>query len=270
MDDLILGRDAYVNGEYDDARERLRPLVNIVAPTPRVSAIVTAARRYYAACLYAQRQEDQARAMLEQMLRDDPFARLDPTQYETRFVRFFELLQRDLQPELDTIITERVHTRDQIEARRRANEALMFELVSHESEIERVPRELMFAPFGVGQFANGQRALGVVFLTLETVLTATCLTTFALHQAAYPLNGRFNLDQVSEARYAQGLELTNWISAGLLGAAVIGGVIQANVAWQPLRRRVVVPRPVPHELEGAHLVAGASPDGATVGLRLTF
>ena len=270
MDDLILGRDAYVNGEYDDARERLRPLVNIVAPTPRVSAIVTAARRYYAACLYAQRQEDQARAMIDQMLRDDPLARLDPTQYEARFVRFFDLRLRELQPELDTIITERVHTRDQIEARRRANEALMFELISHESEIERVPRELMFVPFGVGQFANGQRALGIVFLSAEALLTAACLTTFAVHQSVYPANGQFNLDQVTDARLAQGLEIGNWISAGLLGAAVIGGVIQANVAWQPVRRRVVLPRPVPHELEGAHLVAGASPDGATVGVRLTF
>jgi hypothetical protein len=83
-----------------------------------------------------------------------------------------------------------------------------------------VPRELMFVPFGVGQFANGQRGLGAVFLALEAALTVTCATTFALHQSIYPTNGRFGLDDFSQAQLAQGLELTNWISTGLLGAMI--------------------------------------------------
>jgi hypothetical protein len=122
----------------------------------------------------------------------------------------------------------------------------------------------------VGQFANGQRGLGAVFLALEAALTVTCATTFALHQSIYPTNGRFGLDDFSQAQLAQGLELTNWISTGLLGAMIIGGVIQSNVAWQPVRRRTVVPRPVPRELEGIRLGAGASSEGATLTLRLTF
>lgn len=242
----------------------------MVAPTPRVVALVTAARRYYAACLYAQHQEAAAREMLIQMLRDDPLARLDQTQYDPRFTRSFDLLQRELQPELDRMLTERVLAREQAEATRRAHEALMRELISHEAEIERVPRELMWVPFGVGQFANGQRGLGAVFLALEAALTVTCATTFALHQSIYPPGGSFALDDYSQAQLAYSLQLTNWISTGLLGAVIIGGVVQAQIAWQPIRRRTVVPRPVPRELEGARLMAGASSDGATLTLRLTF
>lgn len=146
----------------------------------------------------------------------------------------------------------------------------MRELISHEAEIERVPRELMWVPFGVGQFANGQRGLGAVFLALEAALTVTCATTFALHQSIYPPGGSFALDDYSQAQLAYSLQLTNWISTGLLGAVILGGVIQAQIAWQPVRRRTVVPRPVPRELEGARLMAGASSDGATLTLRLTF
>ncbi len=272
VDDLILGRDAFVNGEYDVARDYLHPLVDIANPSARLAPLVTAARRYDAACLFAQRQEDAARAVLERMLRDDPDARLDQTQYDNRFVRFFNLLLRDLQPELERIRTERVLTRQQAEERRAARESLLRDLLTHEVQVERVPRELTFVPFGVGQFANGQRATGVFFLSAELVFTAACLTTFAWHQSIYPAGGSYNADEFSRAQLAQGLQITNWISAGLLVTTVVAGVVQANVTWQPVRRRVVVPRPMPPELDGVRLMAGTSPDGTGAGatLRLTF
>jgi hypothetical protein len=261
-----------VNGEYAVAIERLRPLVSIEAVGTRGAVLITAARRYYAACLYALRQEAEARATLERMLREDPDARLDQTQYDTRFVRLFELLLREMQPELDRLRTERVLSREQAETRRAAREALMRELLTHATVDDRAPRELMWVPFGVGQIANGQRVVGAVFLVTELVLVASTVATYFAHQAVTPADGTLEgVEEFTQAQTAQALEITNWVSAGLLGAVAIAGIVHANVTWQPERRRIV-PRPMPPEFQGVRIMAGAAPDGtgASVGLRLRF
>ncbi len=276
FDELIAGRDAYINGEIPAAMEHLQRVIGLHAPTSRAVVLVTAARRYYAACLFAQRRVDEARDVLRQMLRDDPDAHIDQSQYDRRFVAFLEELYSAMQPELNQLRRERVLTQQQAEERREAREALMRDLLTHETQVERVPRELTFVPFGAGQFANGQTALGIVFLSVETLLTVTCVTTFAWQQAIRPASGQYYPDEIPQYNVDRALSYTNWASAGVLAAVMISGVIQANVAWQPVRRRTVVPRPMPPELQGARLMVsaspGPSPDGTGLGatLRLTF
>lgn len=237
---------------------------------PREAAIVTTARKYYAAYLYSQRREAEAERLLQDMLRDDPDARLDQTQFDPGFALFFDVLRGRMQGELEQIRTQRVLSREEAEARRVAREELLRRLATSERHAEEVPRALMWIPFGVGQFANGQTALGVVFLSLELALTATCITSYALHQSVYPDNGVFKT--FDEAAYARTLLVTNWAAAGTLLLLSVGGVVQANLAWRPVLRTTTVPRPLPRELEGFRLSMGLSPDGTGVGatLRLTF
>ena len=238
--------------------------------------MVTSARKYYAACLYAQRQEMAAREVLVQMLRDDPDARVDQP-FDSGFVLFFAQVLHDMQPEIERIRTERVLSRRETEARRLAREQLLRSLAATEARVDEVPFYLTLIPFGVGQFANRQTALGVVFAVTEGLLTATCVATFFAHQSIYPdypegVAGRYQREDFATAQLAYGLEWANWISAGLLTATVIAGAIQAGVAWQPTRRTSPMPRPLPPELQNFRLMAGPLGDGSGGGatLRLTF
>ncbi len=49
-----------------------------------------------------------------------------------------------------------------------------------------------FVPFGVGQFANDQEAKGMAFLSGETVLFATAITSFVLFQNEKEPSGAFS------------------------------------------------------------------------------
>jgi hypothetical protein len=272
IDDLLLGRDAYINGEYTQAVERLRPLAELDVSTPRMTAIVTTARKFLAASLFSQQQTQQARTMLSRMLRDDPDARLDQTQFEPQFVRLFDTVLREMQSEIEQVRISRYVTREQTEARRVARERLLYEVLSTESVTQDVPRALMWIPFGVGQFANGQRGLGIFFLTAETVFSAACLTTFVVYQNLYPSAGVFYLDQYTTGETAKAVLVANWASAGLLFTFAVAGVVQANMVWEPVRVGRTVPRPIPAPLEGVHLAVWptVNSSGAGAMLHLTF
>jgi hypothetical protein len=269
----VEARDQFIAGNCSGAQPLLLALIRLDVNNPREAAVVTSARKYYAACLYAQRQEMAAREVLVQMLRDDPDARVDQP-FDSGFVLFFAQVLHDMQPEIERIRTERVLSRRETEARRLAREQLLRSLAATEARVDEVPRFLTFLPYGAAQFANGQTGLGVFFAITEGLLTATCVTTFFLQQSVYPYttSGLYYRDDVNTAELAQGLELTNWIANGLLAATIIAGLIQANVFWQPARRVTPVPRPLPPELQNFRLMAGPLGDGSGGGatLRLTF
>ena len=261
MDDFLTARDAYINGEYAVAARALRVLADRDLPEPRAAPIVTSARKYYAACLFAQGQEPEARAVLSRMLRDDPDARLDQVQFEAGFHRLFDNVLRELQPELEQIRSRRVLERQRVETARAARREVAMRIFTTEQRVVTTPRALTLLPFGVGQFINGQRGLGVFFLITEVTLAATSVVTWVVHTSLYPndplLGPGVFLENSDRGRLSEGMRYTNYGSLIGLGAVVVVGVIQAFVAWQPYRQVGTVPRPLPRELEGVQISLGA-------------
>ncbi len=263
-----------------NALAQFRAFLALDPQKPAEAVLLSAARKYYAACLFALSREAEAREALQQLLRDDPDARLDQSQFDRAFSLLFDQVLREMQPEIERLRTARVLSREQAEARRTAREQLVRRLVTTEVREERVPRYLMWFPFGIGQFATGQNVAGGLFLGAELLLLATTVTTLAWHSQFYPSaqGGTFRGPEESlfqQAQLAQGLEITNWVSASALFLVAVAGVAHANVTYRAVLQRTVVPRPMPQELEGARLVAGVGgvagdPRGATLTLRLTF
>lgn len=271
LETLIEARDQFFAGNCAAAQPTFRAFITrLDVNNPREAALVTTARKYHAACLYAQHNEAEAREVLAQMLRDDPDARVDQP-FDPGFVLFFAQILHEMQGEIERIRTERVLARRDAEARRAAREQLLRTLASTESRVAEVPRSLMWVPFGVGQFANGQTSLGLVFLSAEAVLAATCFATFVAHQLVYPYETagvyRGNFD---DRERAYSLEVANWTATGLLVATIVAGIVQAHIAYQPLRRIMPVPRPLPPELERFRLAGGPTADGAHGGATATF
>lgn len=241
----------------------LQPLADAPAPPPRLAAILPAVRKVYAASLFAARRRADARAQIERLLREDPSARLDPSQYEPAFVRLFEETARALGPELARITSERAIAANQREAQRVAQRRLARELMTTQLRVERAPRWLAFVPFGVGQFANQQPVAGGLFLGFEVAFAAMSAVSLAVHQGLVAPQGTTlqGPENQSRATLTTQMEVLNYASLGLLAATVIAGVIHANVTWVPERTRETR-RPLPRELDGFDV--SVAPNGLTV------
>ena len=252
-----------MNAEYERAVAALQPLADNPSPSPRLAAIMPAVRRVYAAALFAARRTSDARAQIERLLREDPSARLDPSQYEPAFARLFEDTASALRPELDRLVAERVIAATQQAAQRVERRRLARALMTTQLSVERAPRWLAFVPFGVGQFANRQPVAGGLFLGFEVAFAAASAVTLAVHQGLVAPQGTTiqGPENQGRAALATQMEVLNYVSLGLLAATVIAGVIHANVGWVPERVRETR-RPLPRELDGVDV--SVSPSGLTV------
>lgn len=270
LDDFLEGRDAYVSGEYARATRELTELVGRPT-TPALAVVLPAARRYLAASLYADRREADARAMVTEILRENPRTRLDPTQFDAGFVRLFNSVVQSSQSTLDRLITDQAIARRQQEIDRDARRTLAMRLLTEQSTTEIVPRWQAFVPFGVGQFANRQNGLGALFLSLETTFLLGSVATVIVDQAiASPTQPAGSFAQGTDdqrAALATVMRALNWTSVSALAATIIAGVIQANVAYVPARV-VTTPRPLAPVLQGIQI--SSLPGGAALSLGGTF
>jgi hypothetical protein len=196
----------------------------------------------------------------------------------------------------DTLVEELRHSQEerariaQAEAARAAKRARqerdriasLEELASQEIVVERNRRWLATVPFGVGQFQNGDAALGALFLTSETLLAATALTAVSVQLSLYSAaEGGTRLDagqarEINEnLRTAQTIFLAS--SAGFLATAV-AGIVEAHLSFVPekpagVRKRSSEEPPTSRkEPRGgaASFGAGPLPGGAHVGLTGVF
>jgi hypothetical protein len=271
LDDFLGARDAFINGEYPRASRELQDLVNHV-DAGQSAAIRTAARKYLAASLFAERRESDARAVIADLLRDEPRTRLEPGQFELGFARLFESVLRSIEPELDGILLQRAQQRRNDENARDARRALTLDLIGHESRVELVPRSLAFLPFGVGQFNNHQTGLGVVFLALESAFLVTSVVAFGIDQAAQSLTrpaGTWDIGTEDDrASLASTMRVLNWAMLGSFVLTAGIGIWRANADYVPQRIVSRVPRPNPPPRQG--LPISGRPGGAGASLRFTF
>lgn len=229
------------------------------------------ARKYLAASLFAERHEPEARAVIADLLRDDPRARLDAASFEERFVRLFDDVVRSMEPTLDRLLSDRAEARRAEQNARDARRALALDLLGTEARVEVVPRWQTFIPFGVGQFANRQTGLGYTFLTLESVFLLGSVISGIVDlavQSPTQTAGTYELgidDQ--RASIAADMRVLNWTMLSAFVVTTVFGVAQANIAYVP-QRLTHVPRPLPPTLQGIQVSAHPGAMGAS--LRLTF
>ena len=205
---------------------------------------------------YQGKKGEAYRAFLE-MLYLNPDAELDPFYVPPSAVAFFEQVKEEAEPRL---LPLRNLKRADEEARRRAAiaEARERERLEQEEEQRRllrvaptvekrvVQREFWvnLLPFGVGQLQNGDRNLGIVLATSETIAGATSAGSALLIEELRDSSGNFG---ASVFPLAQRLNVAKWIGAGIFYALWIGGAIHAAVNYQSetaMPDRLVTPSPL--------------------------
>jgi hypothetical protein len=257
------GRTAFGRAEYARAIEILHPLLYPEVLLDSEGEVVQARRMLGVAYLFENKPED-ARREFHKLLELRPDYRFDPLLDPQRVVDFFNGVLKDDEAVIAEMERRRLARQKKIEP------PPMRHLPAIVLRYERHSFAVNFVPFGAGQFQNGQRRKGWLFLGAEAVLGAVSVGAFATNLALYGLTphrgckmeqptgiecppAQIDHSQEDTSRTLLGVQL---VSGGLFWAVAIWGVIDAIYYHQ-----TEVPLP-----DGAKVARGP---GSTVP-RLTF
>jgi tetratricopeptide (TPR) repeat protein len=236
-DDFERGRNAFFRGEYKRAIGLLNPLLYPELRLDSEEEVVQTHRMLGVAYLF-EGQQDQARREFRKLLELSPDFQLDPYLESPRVVEFFQGVVREQRAELGDI-EARLKKREAALAKKPAGGLI-------ERRIERHSYAINFLPFGSGQFQNGNRKKGWLFLTTESALAVTSLAAFTVNFAAYgvrPYRGCLDpvvaqpdgspgvcpddrIDHSSE-NLSRNLTRVQVVSGGLFFATAIWGIVDA-------------------------------------------
>jgi hypothetical protein len=237
------GKTAFSRGEYQRAIDILRPLLYPDIRLESEGEVVQAHRMLGVSSLF-ENQPDQARREFRKLLELRPDYRFDPLLDPPRVVDFFNSVLADEKQELAAIQAARQKRDEEAAAARRAREAERLRaetaLIYH---YQHRPFAVNFIPFGAGQFQNGQRRKGWVFLGVEAALAGASLAAFTTNFALYGVAPRRRctvaitpcpvekLDHSDEAT-STNLLRTQLVTGGLFFAVAIWGVVDAIQNYQ--------------------------------------
>lgn len=265
--DLQRARDLFEYGEYDEARRLAEGLLarNVLALD---EDLIDANRIVALSYLYGDRADrhEKAQQYFLQLLSVEPDYRLDPFFTPPAALEFFEQVRRENEEKLAPIREQRRLTKQaraaEEAARRRFLEERSREIEAQAPPVTRYVQKnhvaLVFLPFGVGQFQNGDTAAGYALASVQLAAGLTSLGSYLVVEGMKNDNGRYD---PTDVRTARAFSTTKWISAGIFYAAWVYGVLDAWRGFEPetlVEKPEVMPQFTPLE------------DGASLGISLRF
>ena len=255
VSDLEKAHNAYVAHKYDDAEARLRALLDPRAGTLKDADNIADARMYLGASLLAQGKKADAEGVFEQLLRDKPDYQPDSLRVTLQAIDALIDVRSRMREELAELQAERVRQAQEEKARADAERqkatlrlAMLEKLASEETLIQVNSRWLALVPFGVGQFQNGQTALGWTFLATESLLVAgsTVSQLVKLYNEGQMNDAIESSTSTADGYHARAYAAyiaTNLFAAGFALVAIVG-VIHAEATFVPVHMEVRS-RPLP-------------------------
>ncbi len=274
----------YEAGKYGDCADSLHRLLSNESAHPLHDPdVVESARIYHAACLIGSGQSQLADEPLRAAIRQNPQMKAPdglvfPTQVIERFLRVRETMFDVIRKAEDERVRRAQELAKQQEERSRKERlrvAGLERLAQQETLITPKSRWVALVPFGVGQFQNGEKSLGYVFLTSEILLAASTLTTLGVETHLVLATSRVDKpDQSVNTTNGNWKTALEYSSYAWLGVTAIG-IVEAQLAFVPEQRQVRK-RPLPIELrpETSFLRVSPSavpvPGGAVLGISGRF
>ncbi len=255
VSDLEKAHNAYVAHKYDDAAARLRALLDPNAGTLKDADNIADARMYLGASLLAQNKKADAEGVFEQLLRDKPDYQPDSLRVTLQAIDALIDVRSRMREELASIQAERVRQAQEQKAKLDAERqkavlrlAMLEKLASEETVVQSNSRWLALVPFGVGQFQNGQAALGWTFLATESLLIVGSVVSqlvmiYNVHQMNAAAAIGSTTDQGYHDRAYAAYVATDLFTAGFALVA-LAGIIHAQVTFVP-EHVTVRERPLP-------------------------
>jgi predicted ATP-dependent protease len=284
--EFLKGREAYLRHDYGEAAARFEAMTNpksehvLHSPTRLEHAYM-----YLGATYLEQRRTSDAydafRTLLLDAARRGVEYEPDPTTFSREIIDEYHNARLKYRSEI-LAEKERKAREEQERIEREAKEkerqkrylAALEKQAGEEIVTTKRHRLLAFVPFGVGQFQNGQPALGWVFLGAESALLAASAITWGVF--LYNKNQRDYFATLATGpnpsptaqyfrdRYWERMNAAIYVDYALVigfGVTAIAGMVQANLAFVPETTQVK-PRPLPQ------VTYSVGP--ASIGIRGTF
>jgi hypothetical protein len=255
LSDLEKAHNAYVAHKYDEAEARLRTLLDLRTGALQDPDNIADARMYLGASLLAQGRKADAQAVFEQLLRDKPDYQPDSLRVSLQATDALVDVRSRMREELAASMAERVRQTQEARAKLEAEKqkaalrlAMLEKLAAEETLVQRNSRWVALVPFGVGQFQNGQDALGWIFLTTQSLLAVgsgvgAVVTYYYEVQANNALLSGANTASQYQALAHEAFVVGNVFAAGFVLAG-IAGIVHAEATFVP-ERVEVRSRPLP-------------------------
>ena len=256
--------ELYMMGDYSTCSGDLSAFLNPKGRSPFEEAdVIEQGRLYFASCALLEGNKDEARKALRDALEENPLMHSpDSLTFPPPVVSLFLEVRDEVQQLIaDSEKEQVVQLRREYElARRRAEqreyrERELEKLAREEVIVTRNSRYLASLPFGVGQFQNGNKSLGALFLVTEGLLLATAITSGLVLDDLNSRAARGNeqladaeLYRIHNSRAATAYDMLTWSSWGLIGVAAVG-IAEAHLSYKPETKREKRLRPLPPELE---------------------
>lgn len=273
----------YEAGKYVECADSLHRLLATDSAHPlHVPDVIESARIYHAACLIGSAQNQLADEPLRAAIRQNPQMKppdslVFPPQVIERFLRVRETMFDVIRRAEDERV-KRAQDLALLEAERANRERLRVAALERFAQQEAIiipkTRWLALVPFGVGQFQNGEKALGYTFLTTETLLLGSMLTAMVVQSHLVFEASRVQPDPSINGRLSNWYSAVKYSSYAWLGVSV-AGIIEAQLSYVPERRQVRK-RTLPPELRPQSSSfrvlpsAGPVPGGAVLGVSGRF
>lgn len=252
-EDFEKARVAYLKKDYIEASARFEAMLDPKTGSLKTPELVHEAQFSLGAAKWQLNDKDRAHAVWELLIRDTKGQyKPDPLTYPSNVINDYidevGRLSAAINQQNEQEAAERERQREKERKERERLEARVKELeklTAVETVEVKGSRLVALLPFGVGQFQNGKTALGVFFLTTETVAV--------LATVGYFIGYRINVDQYNTilsdptpmtphqrqtqanqfALVAQDLRTLDLITLGVLGALMIGGIAEAQIDFRP-------------------------------------
>jgi hypothetical protein len=253
LSDFEAARARYDRHDYARAVEAFRALVGSDPPRISNALLVLESRKYYAASLLFRGASDEARVQFRMLLQQEPDYALDPLAFPTEVVALFDDVKAALRGDLERKReAERKRQREE-EEQARSSERLRLRNLARlrslaETQQTRIEnsRWLATIPFGIGQFQNGHRALGVALAMGETLAAATSVVSYLGVQGIDPTPSK--TDEQRQEQNRQIWRTINIASFSTFAALAVIGIVDAHVRFVPARV-TATPRPLPLDLD---------------------
>jgi hypothetical protein len=274
----------YEAGKYGECAEALHRQLSSESTHPfRDLDVIESARIYHAACLIGSGKNQLADEPLRAAIRQNPQMKppdslVFPPQVIDRFLRVRETMFDVIKKAEDERVKRAQEIAAQQEARakrERARVAALERLAQEETIITPHTRWLALVPFGGGQFQNGDKPLGYVFLTSEVLLAASTLTTLGVETHLVLATSELEKsDPSNKARIDNWYTALNYSAYAWLGVSLVG-IIEAQISFVPEQRQTrkrELPPSLRPETSSLRIVPNAAPvpGGAVLGLSGRF
>jgi tetratricopeptide (TPR) repeat protein len=254
LSDFESARRNYDRHNYAKAARGLESLVGGVVPRAANSVVRLEARKYLGATYLFLGKSEAAREQFRSLLEEDPDYDIDPVAFPEAVVQTFQEVQKEVAAErarkdaLEAARRKRERSDEVEELIRQQQRIQMLEELAAAETVEKVnSRWIAALPWGIGQFQNEDRKLGIMFAVTESAFMAASIATFIGHNSLRDENPAPS--EIERARRVEkALRIGNWVSVGAFLSFAIAGVVEAEVRFKPVIR-TTRKRELPDEID---------------------